>query len=150
MFIAVERVIAIVKPFKVKTFCSYELVRAKLCVCYFIAVVFGVLKATEFKLVYNQENSRHTLRFTEAGKNRSLMSFLEIFVVVVYFVIPIVITLICNIIFVALAASSSSQNGENGCRREQHGKQQQEIEGRGHDHLTDRFSSSRLSPHPQS
>ena len=100
MFIAVERVIAIVKPFKVKTYCKYEFVKVKICVCYVVGLVVCILKATEFKLVYDLDKSKYVLQMSEVGKQRSLMEFLEIFVVVVYYVIPILATLVCNIVFV--------------------------------------------------
>ena len=63
-------------------------------------MVISVLRAAEFKLEYNPEVSRYVLQLTEVGKQTSLMDFFRIFVLLVYFVIPIVTTLVCNIIFV--------------------------------------------------
>ena len=101
MFIALERVLAIVKPFKVKTFCSYKLVKIKLCICYTVFLAVGILQASQFKLIYDEKKSRYVLQHTDVGENEFLVDFLDMFVIIMYFAIPIFATLICNIIFVA-------------------------------------------------
>ena len=101
MFIALERVLAIVKPFKVKTFCGYKLVKIKLCVCYTVFLTIGILQATKLKLIYNENKSRYVFQHTEVGRNKSLVEFLDMFVIIMYLTIPILVTLVCNIIFVA-------------------------------------------------
>ena len=100
IFIAIERITAIVKPHKVKTYCTYRLAKIQLSICFAVSIVISVLRAAEFKLVYNAEVSRYVLQLTEIGKQKSLTNFLKISVLLLYFVIPVVATLVCNIIFV--------------------------------------------------
>ena len=100
IFIAIERITAIVKPHKVKTYCTYRLAKIQLSICFAVSIVISVLNAAEFKVVYDPEFSKYVLQLTEVGKQKSLMAFLKIFVFNVYFVIPILTTLVCNIIFV--------------------------------------------------
>ena len=100
IFIAVERVIAIVKPFKVKICCDGEFVKVILAIFCVFSMIVCILKASEFKLIYSDHKSRYVLRLTELGEKRSLMKILEMFIYIVYFMVPFIITLLCNMVFV--------------------------------------------------
>ena len=100
MFIAIERVVAIVKPFLVKIVFTFNFVRNMSLSWIFITSSICVLKACEFKLVYDDEKKKITKERSVIGNIPNVMAAINVTMVVLYFTIPMLVTLVCNIVFV--------------------------------------------------
>ena len=96
MYLALERVVAVAVPLKVRIYCSESIVKILIAMTYVISACICAAKAAQYKIV--EVNSDFLIYETFLGGIKGLYAFIDGVILVLFYIIPIIVAVVCSII----------------------------------------------------